>query len=410
MRWMGGCSVTESIKEKIKVRSPAMIYLLLSVAVLLSVGLHELRLRPADVSAQPRKPDFDAVGIMLVVVIPTLLCALVIGLRQDTGTDYPRYINHFERIAEGANLFYEEPLYVLVVRLAQSVFDHPAAPFMALALITNGFIFWGIYRLKEASPFLIAAALFGTGLILLQTNLVRQSAAIAIFFCAAQLIWRGGFVRYTAMILLAAGFHYSVLILYPLYWVSRLSFSLAQATIVAMFSILLFAFSEVIYSLAAEYQPFIPFGYGEYIDIIAEQGGVVDTGVGILALFATSYLIIYSAYRYLPVMTREQKIKVNLVLFYLVLNTALGNISVLNRLSEYLALFLGVGFSLVAAQPRYATERSLFILVALIIFMVNFGWSLVTQNQGATPYNSILSVEETIAAGPNAINRISSPL
>jgi hypothetical protein len=367
-----------------------MIYLALSFAVLASVTVFSLRVASRGESA---RDNFNHPGLeraAIVVVIPTLLCSLVIGLRHDTGTDYGRYIEHFNAIADGAGFFYREPGYVLMVRIVQSITESSAAVFFSLALITNAFIFCGIGRLRNLSPVLIAAGFFGTEAILLQVNLVRQAAAIGIFFYAAQFIHARALLRYTLLVLLAASFHYSAVILYPLYWLARLPISFAAFNVLAAISLVVFFVPDVIRMTFAAFQSLIPAGYSGYVSEVIEAENSTNTGVGVLGLFATSYFILYSAYRYIPKFTDEQRASVNLLLFYLVLDTGLSNIAVIGRLSEYLALFLGVGCSIVASKLMRPIDRSLIALIALTVFMVNFGWSLITSNQGATPYRSVL--------------------
>jgi len=157
--------------------------------------------------------------IFLSFLFPVLLGSL----RYGVGTDYSNYVilfNNFSKlpleqfIYSNANNI--EPGLYVVARIA-NIF--PYAINLYFGLITFGtlfFLYLGLRRFR-ISYLPIALLLYYLMLFPISFNAVRQMLAVSIFFYATSFIYQKKLFKYVCLILLAALFHKSAILLIPVY-------------------------------------------------------------------------------------------------------------------------------------------------------------------------------------------------
>lgn len=362
-----------------------MIYLFTFVVVTVILALAPRRRPPGEVGWSARLPPISA-GWLL----PALIVTAVVGLRQHTGTDYARYLDHFAFIRDGVGPLFREPAYTAGAALVAQLGGSAELYLLLLAAVTNLVLFHVIRREGGDYAALFAAGVFGLGLVLIQVNLVRQAVAVALVALAMTRIWRGGLVSYTGLIVLAAGFHYSALLFYPLYWLTRLPVGLFHVHVLCLLALLAFFFPGTLIAALETLEYGLPGPASVVAATIAERGPQINSGIGVLLTFVVGYVglcLFHQSGR--PATLRERAVS-NLALLALVLDAALANLFLLQRLSIYLMPFMALLFVLLAERYREPTGRRLLISGVLTAFAARFAWDVVTGTHGAVPWSSLL--------------------
>ena len=138
------------------------------------------------------------------------------ALRYNFGNDYSSYDGAYRAIKGGEDIFKNEHLYTLLNKITPS--------FFLLMAITAAFFVWVVYRMvKEHTVGIyqgMAVLIFVINpyLFLMNLSAVRQCIAMCIFILALKYIQERKFLLYLLMIIMAALFHLSALVLIPVYF------------------------------------------------------------------------------------------------------------------------------------------------------------------------------------------------
>lgn len=156
------------------------------------------------------------VGIFIFFIV-------IMGIRYDVGIDYATYENMFHLNYDN---FIYEPIYSWLTYFVKVLFDKFYYLTFIMALITNIFIYLGLKKHRLSKYYLGLALLIYFGdLAFIYVNVMRQGVAVAIFFYASAYIEERKFKKYIMFILLAAGFHYSILLMIPVYFLNKIYLS-----------------------------------------------------------------------------------------------------------------------------------------------------------------------------------------
>lgn len=143
------------------------------------------------------------------------------GLRSSVG-DTGYYMYTFDNLPNNfQNIFSQRDwgfvLYQYIIRL---VFPHPQALLVITSLLTIFLIF---ITLKKYSPNIIFSAFlfFVGGTYISSMNGIRQYLVGAVLFYASSLIFQGEKTKFFFIVMVAATFHNSALIMLPIYYIVR---------------------------------------------------------------------------------------------------------------------------------------------------------------------------------------------
>jgi len=187
-------------------------------------------------------------------VIPFCICGLFFMLailRIDTGADYPTYVEMHDRIAIHGNsseLFaVTEPLYFLLIRFGALFSDDPWVMFALTALVIYTFLFLAVKDLSP-DPSLSLLLYVLTTYYFISLNQVRQSISLTIFlFSLKYLVKKPNVWKYYFISIIALGFHYSAIVTFIVYPLSRVNLKLKGLIIVLISSILLSPIIEKVF-------------------------------------------------------------------------------------------------------------------------------------------------------------------
>jgi transmembrane protein EpsG len=224
--------------------------------------------------------------------LAVLLPILLIGLRKNVGSDYHGYVQFFDNLNTNRQVFFIsfekqmsaigfEPAYTLINYLVKKSGLGVEIVFLISAGISLCFFYFGITKYSKKPSLSFVLFLIGGGYGFL-VNGVRQGIAAAIFFYSCRYIIEKNFFRYLFFLIFAALFHFSALILVPVYFIARVNLPTLVYLFLYIFSFLL-AFSGLAIWIIKEFLFAIPY-YHVYLDqgssLLTSTSDRLGTGLG----------------------------------------------------------------------------------------------------------------------------------
>lgn len=236
------------------------------------------RINPLKSRLETNPKNYNKLFIVL-----ALICLIsVSGFRYKSGTDFYTYTENYQYLNEESMETSEAPAFdYLCLLLKTYVSEDAQIMFLTTAIITNILIVWNLWRFS--TRFELSIWLYITTFVYYSTfNGVRQWIASAIVFCGLKYLQERKFKFYLPIILIAATFHESALVMIPLYFLVNVkSFSKVNLYIIIGFMMAVFAYGKFIPIL---FKFLEGTQYAHYFDIVS------DTSNGIHPLRLLVYL------------------------------------------------------------------------------------------------------------------------
>lgn len=197
------------------------------------------------------------------------------GFRYKLGGDTFNYMRDFEDFSTLDQMRFEDffglkyaPLWVLFFSLIKTVFNDFVFFQLIHAIVINGVVFWFVNKYCKYR-FLAMLFYFFYFYFYFNTEILRESLAIAFFLIAVPAYINEKWVRYYLLIFVSFLFHYSALILLLFPLIRNVKFNFRMMLIVGM--VLYFAPKFIL----VFFPPFIKAYYEEYVVYQANIGGYV---------------------------------------------------------------------------------------------------------------------------------------
>lgn len=214
---------------------------------------------------------------------------------------------------------------------------------------------------------------------------IRQVLAIVIFMYSVRFIERKNLRKYLICIGLATFFHYSAIVLFPIYYLARINFSTRTSIIIIISFSFLFVSGTSQHIIKEIYQN-MPF-YSEYANKKQYLGiASLNTGLGVLIyVLVYSISIVYKSQINRPVLTNILLIGIVLYLF------SSGNLNI-ERISKY---FLAISLYTMAILFSGKKKTNFFIIKTVILFLllILFEKTIIFNKASDYPYRTIFSKE-----------------
>ncbi|XOQ48306.1 MAG: Transmembrane protein EpsG [Eubacteriales bacterium] len=221
--------------------------LLLLLIIILGFGLCEIK----------KSKRNNAIFLLIVSVAMIVMSYL----RADTvGIDYIQYADYFKQVRNGgwsflisdANGYRVEPGYSLLNYFV-SLFTGDVHIFMLfVSILTVGLTAVLLYKYSPVpwvGMFVFASfGFFGNSL-----SFLRQSIAIAIFLYAINFLKKKKLIPYILIVLLAASFHKSIIIMIPVYFLAHIKVNWKSLTAYASLTALILALSWPLFNFVTKY-------------------------------------------------------------------------------------------------------------------------------------------------------------
>ena len=211
-----------------------------------------------------RRQGLNSLSLLAVFSILFLLSAL----RMEVGNDYETYVDTFHEIYVGGYVV-TEPLFNAVVKglYELSGGENYLLVFGVFAFVTIGLFLKVLY--EQTDNFSLAFFLFMTlGIYFRTFNTVRYYFVLAITLYSFRYIFRQQYGKFILLIVLAAFFHKSVLVVIPIYFIANMTWKKWHIAVLAVGAVLMTVFQDVVMKIALELYP----SYKDTIFLQTETG------------------------------------------------------------------------------------------------------------------------------------------
>lgn len=326
-------------------------------------------------------------GLLAMFAIAPLV--FLFAVRRDVGTDYVSYVEMFERFRSGESLPWIEPLYGALNRLAAPLGSSGVIAVFAVSALLAAFpLFYRVFR-SSPMPWLGVLIIFGYSFPFFMSNGVRSAIAIGIVMLVLPMVWRRHLLAWSLGILFAAGFHYTALLVWPLYWFLHL----AWPRVLVLFGLVVAVTLSTIEGLARAFLQWVPVAlpsaYAHYPDRVLQRLGTFEFGFGYLIYLALAglVLLVWNSARNEG---REVLVFRNTTILGLLLMIGLYQFWAVNRLGLYFMPGIAVFLPWVINRCVAPQERVLWVAGAAALFGLLFCYGLWVGSHQAVPYQWIL--------------------
>lgn len=246
----------------------------------------------------------------------------------------------------------------------------PQTLIFVTALITNILIV--LILSKYSGLFELSTYAYITGgLFLVSMNGIRQVLAAAIIFTATRFIISGNWIMYFLVVLIAATFHQSALILLPIYFLVRYKAWSRATVILLFFSVIIVVgfdiFSSLLFSAIEDTQ------YGHYSNF--NEGGA---NVVRVAVYAAPLVIAFLGRDKLRELFPSSDYIVNMALVGLIFMIISMQNWIFARFSIYFNLYQLILVSWVVQVFKEREQRFIYYLILIFYFLYYFYESVIS--------------------------------
>lgn len=218
------------------------------------------------------------------VLIIFILLSLIFGLRYNVGIDFKNYEHYFltNGYANTTKEFFWAILNITIFKLGGDFFIVS----LISIIITNVFIYLGIKKRKlNYQGLSIACILFFTNYSIIFLNTIRQGIAVSIFFYATSFLLERNFSKYILFCIIGAMFHFSLLIVCPIFlifyksnWLKYINFKIICLNTFLAYLFVAFNIANKLLNIISSYIPY----YSKYVNSIfinASSSSILSLGV-----------------------------------------------------------------------------------------------------------------------------------
>ena len=326
------------------------------------------------------------------VLFPILIFALIIGLRDNVGIDFPAYKDTY---LFGYDIERMEPGYVLLNNVLK-FFQMPSwLLFSLVAFLQIFFIsmfFVKIPVIYRWFPFFYFTTLYA----FFSVNGLRQSIAFSIIVFSIYSIYEKKLLKYLILVLFAASFHQSALLFLPFYffinndWLKRRSIQYAFYLCASVFAILVAEKLWIYFDLFIQMSGFSGYNPLSLVDVDWENSD--GRGLGRIFWFIVDSFTIFLSPQIKQKYERTPIIPCYNLYFIGILLEPIAGSSYLMRFNVYFVNFRIIIYSFLFYwvfknnnQIIYKVTAS-FLLIGFIAFMCQ---AIIVGASGCSPYKFI---------------------
>lgn len=293
-------------------------------------------------------------------IITAALFALLLGFRENVGTDYSNYVGYFKY---EQYLAYLEPGYNYINKVVLIYGGSVVWVFLFMAAASTYFIFLSLNDKKVV--YYPTALLCYTLCFPFLANGVRQGLAVSIFFYSYKFIEQRKLFLYLISIIGASLFHLSALILLPLYFI--LNKSLNKTTYIVLFLLSLVLIPISFHSVISPYLYFL----GKYKLFLESEMFTTGAGLNFGAIFSFIYLIILFILSIHSKIYQKETVLFNLFFIFIIFKCMQVNSSIIGRISIYFEWFTFILLPIVIKDLKVSSIiKNLIIVFYVVVFLL----------------------------------------
>lgn len=318
-------------------------------------------------------------------VLSFLPLYLVSALRYKVGVDYMSYTYIFEAINgyKGASS-HTEVGYRALNYIVSLFTDDPQFIYALTALITLGLIVYGCYKYSP-NPAMSIFLFVTAGYAFSSFNILRQYIAIALVFASLKLIKENKFFPFLLIILLAATFHKTVVVMIPFYFLLRLRLKQSYMLMITAAGVCLIPLRGVLTNLL--------------VGLFYPQYAGTDLIKSLSAFEFLYYVLLFSVvlflcFRYKATFFEDgyNLITFNASFYAFLIYLCLSFVPEVNRIAVYIELFVILLIPRLFEEEKNKKVKALYYCIFILIYLAFFVLSIgVMGRYNVLPYQTVFS-------------------
>lgn len=334
-----------------------------------------------------RRQGLNTLSLLAIFTILFLLSAL----RMEVGNDYETYVDTIHEIYVGGYVV-TEPLFNAVVKVLCELSggENYLLVFAVFAFATIWIFLKVLY--EQSNNFPLAFFLFMTlGIYFRTFNTVRYYFVLAITLYSFRYVFRKEYVKFILLIVLAAFFHKSVLVVIPIYLIANMTWKKWHMAVLTVGAVGMVACQDLIMKIALELYP----SYKDTIFLQTETGlsGNLMSILRCAAVLVLAIICYNEAWKEVPENRFYFKLNFLAILLYLC-----GSfLPLVGRIGYYLMTSHVLFIPAILGSIREDKKRKIFTALVIIAGVIYFLLFLKTANQPGVrvlPYKSWLFFEK----------------
>ena len=334
-----------------------------------------------------RRQGLNSLSLLAVFTLLFLLSAF----RMEVGNDYETYVDTIHEIYVGGYVV-TEPLFNAVVKVICELSggENYLLVFAAFAFVTIGIFLKALY--EQSEDFSLAFFLFMTlGIYFRTFNTVRYYFVLAITLYSFRYVFRKEYGKFLLLILLAAFFHKSVLVVIPIYLIANMIWKKWHVAVLTIGAVGMIAFQDIIMKIALELYP----SYKDTIFLQTETGlsGNLMSVLRCVAVFALAMLCFKESWKE----KRENRFYIKLNFLAILLYLCGSFLPLVGRIGYYLMTSHVLLIPAILGSIKNEKKKRIITVLVIIAGVIYFLLFLKTANQPGVrvlPYKSWLFYEK----------------
>ena len=334
-----------------------------------------------------RRQGLNTLSLLAIFTILFLLAAL----RLEVGNDYGTYVDTIHEIYVGGYVV-TEPLFNAVVKVLCELSggENYLLIFAVFAFVTIWIFLKVLY--EQTDDFPLAFFLFMTlGIYFRTFNTVRYYFVLAITLYSFRYIFRKEYGKFIMLIVLAAFFHKSVLVVIPIYLIANMIWKKWHVAVLTVGAACMVLFQDLIMKIALELYP----SYKDTIYLETESG----LGGNLMSIVRCAAVLILALICYKDAWKEEKENRFYFKLNFLAILLYLCGsfLPLVGRICYYLMTSHILLIPAILGSIKNEKKRKIFTALVMIAGIMYFLLFLKTANQPGVrvlPYKSWLFYEK----------------
>jgi len=302
-----------------------------------------------------------------------VLIFLFLAFRYAFGNDYNTYLDIFNDISIESNVDYSsfidqtfEPGWLFLNWLFRNLGFFTMNILLALISCLVYYRFIKKYVPAQYYWFAIFIYIFNPNLMLIHSSAMRQSVAILLIVFSLEYFYKKDFIRYFICVVIASLFHYSALILLPVFLLTYLNKEIGKKSggIIFALYILLFVFGD---KLIPYFSQFVSQFFEKY-DYYQDKG-IVNSGLGFLFYSLTFILVLYTE----KFQNREVALIFKLCFIYFLIMPLGIIIEMTGRFGMYFAVTTIIVYPNIINCLKSSVQKYTFAIIIILFTVLQFG-------------------------------------
>ena len=334
-----------------------------------------------------RRQGLNTLSLLAIFTILFLLSAL----RMEVGNDYETYVDTIHEIYVGGYVV-TEPLFNAVVKVLCELSggENYLLVFGVFAFVTIWIFLKALY--EQTDDFPLAFFLFMTlGIYFRTFNTVRYYFVLAITLYSFRYIFRKEYGKFILLIVLAAFFHKSVLVVIPIYLIANMTWKKWHMAVLSVGAMGMVVFQDLIMKIALELYP----SYKDTIFLQTETGlsGNLMSILRCVAVLALAVLCYQDEWKE----SKENRFYFKLNFLAILLYLCGSFLPLVGRIGYYLMTSHVLFIPAILGSIRSEKKKKIFTALVIIAGVIYFILFLKSANQPGVrvlPYKSWLFYEK----------------